>query len=204
MYPTLELRWFLEGEIPPELLAWFRRQNSQPTPLSSRVDYYLRLQDDDSLGIKLREGRIELKQRHRRLGPLRLHPRVTGLAGHWRKWSFPVAGPEAGLTELATPTSAWIAVKKTRQLLRYQLTPEKQVRPAPADREPDRGFELELGRIEVAGRQWATLCFEAFGREAVLQETLLLTTRPLLEAIEPPLLDLEDSYSYPRWLLMIE
>ncbi|MGD8968471.1 MAG: hypothetical protein PVI07_13255, partial [Anaerolineae bacterium] len=63
----------------------------------AREDHYLRLSDTYALGIKLRQGRIEAKQRVRRPGVVRFHERVTGIVEHWRKWSFQLAEPSRAL-----------------------------------------------------------------------------------------------------------
>ena len=74
MFATAEVRWFYEGAVSPEVLEWFEQGELTPEEQPYRVDYYLRLSDRDSLGIKLREGRIEVKQRHRQHGEqMRLH-----------------------------------------------------------------------------------------------------------------------------------
>ena len=61
MYPTVEVRWFREGAIPGDVQRWFHASKQAPLDQPPRTDYYLRLGCDQSLGIKLREGRIERK-----------------------------------------------------------------------------------------------------------------------------------------------
>ncbi|NIV28827.1 MAG: hypothetical protein GWN58_04720, partial [Anaerolineae bacterium] len=63
MYPTLEARWFMRGSIPHEVREWFARGEPAPIHEPPRMDHYLRLQRSNALGIKLREGRLEIKQR---------------------------------------------------------------------------------------------------------------------------------------------
>ena len=91
MFPSVEARWFYDGTIPPRVLRWFREYQGSLEGPAHRVDYYLRLADGDSLGIKVREGRLEIKQRHRTYGMVEFHERATGLVEHWRKWSFQLA-----------------------------------------------------------------------------------------------------------------
>jgi hypothetical protein len=196
----MEARWFFEGTIEPEILTWFQQQEPPAGSQSSRTDYYLLLPGDDSLGIKLREGQVEVKSRFRQLGAVELHPRMTGLVGHWRKWSFPLAEAEANLAGLATPPSAWMAVEKTRQLLRYRFTPDNRLLPAPADEAADRGCELELGQIKIEEQTWWSLCFEAFGNEADLEEIFMQATKQILSTARPPRLEIHHSHSYPGWL----
>ena len=61
---TTEVRWFRRGSIPQSVRQWFSTLGRQPEFQPPRLDYYLRLLDGDALGIKIREGKVEVKQRH--------------------------------------------------------------------------------------------------------------------------------------------
>lgn len=193
----MEVRWFYRGQVPPEVAAWYGQLGPLPEEQPGRVDHYLRLADNDSLGIKLREGRLEIKRRESEPRRIDVHPRVSGLVARWRKWSFPLAESDPGLTGA---DSAWVAVEKRRRLRRYRVTGERQVELVLGEAEPGQGCELELSRIEAAGRQWWSVCFEVFGNEANLEKYLQLTAQHVFGIAEPPLFDLEESRSYPAWL----
>jgi hypothetical protein len=198
MYPTIEVRWFQHGQIPPEVRAWYGRIGPLPEEQPIRVDHYLHLPDHDSLGIKLREGRLEIKQRQRQVGVVRFDEQLAGLVERWRKWSFSLAHNEPTVPE---PNGAWIAVEKRRRLRRYRVTADRQVEVASA--EPAQGCELELSRIKAADQQWWSLCFEAFGDEATLQENLRQVVNHVLAASEPPILKANASCGYPVWLRLV-
>ncbi len=200
MYPTIEVRWFQQGQIPPEVWAWFGRIGPLPEEQPIRVDHYLHLPDKDSLGIKLREGRLEIKQRQRQVGVVRFHERVAGLVEQWRKWSFPLAHNEP---TVPGPDDAWIAVEKRRRLRRYQLIDGKHVETVAVATDAAQGCELELSRIKAADQQWWSLCFEAFGDEAALQENLRQVVSHVLAAREPPVLKANASCGYPVWLQLV-
>ncbi len=203
MLPTAEVRWFYQGVSPAEVLAWFQRGERQPERQPRRVDYYLHLVEDDSLGIKLREGRIEVKVRLQQQGIVRFHERVAGLVEHWRKWSFQLAQADDTLTGLLTPASSWIAVKKERQLYTVQLTAHKRIVTLSAEDNPAEGCNLELTSIEVGGKQWWSLGFEAFGDELTIGENLRLVAETILtDDSGPPALGAEHSYGYPKWLAL--
>ncbi|MFN2285080.1 MAG: hypothetical protein ACK2UQ_11710, partial [Anaerolineae bacterium] len=72
MFPTVETRWFYPGIIPSDVLAWYHYGERAPEAQPTRIDYYLRLSDHGDLGIKLREGRIEIKQRAKQYGAQQL------------------------------------------------------------------------------------------------------------------------------------
>jgi hypothetical protein len=60
MFPTTEVRWFTQGVIPSEVLRWFHEERKAFEEQPLRVDYYLRIVEGESLGVKLREGRLEI------------------------------------------------------------------------------------------------------------------------------------------------
>lgn len=200
MFPTVEVRWFYPGRVPAGVSAWFRRcvgQFEEPAP---RTDYYLCLAGGDVLGVKLREGRIEIKGRGQQFGVVRFHDRVAGLLERWRKWTFMLADAESALARVQASTPAWIGVRKERRLRRYGLVDGSQVVAiAPGVHAP---WEccLELTRIDVAGRPWWSVAFEASGDASALRENLLTTARHVLGAADPPALTAVDSCGYPHWL----
>jgi hypothetical protein len=203
MFATMEVRWFYEGIVSPEVREWFQQSGQEPEEQPVRIDYYLCLPNADFLGIKLREGRVEIKQRHRQHGVIHFHKRIAGMVEHWRKWSFELAEVNDGLSNMVTPASSWIGVSKERKLRRYRMTANQVAVAVTAEEHRDQGCDLELTTISVGGKDWWSLGFEAFGSEAILQETLLLVAKQVLAVGEPPILDVRDSCSYPKWLAMI-
>jgi hypothetical protein len=201
MFPSAEARWFYVGTIPPQVLKWFREEQGSLEEPAHRVDYYLHLPDGDSLGIKLREGRLEIKQRHRRHGTVEFHERATGLVEHWRKWSFRLAQASERFPQIMVSDSSWIAVSKQRWLYRYRITRDKDIIPMDAVEYPEQGCDLELTRVKAEGRDWWTWGFEAFGEETALQENLVLVAAQIFAAHRPPIvLGASHSHSYPAWL----
>jgi hypothetical protein len=204
MQATMEVRWFYGGTIPPDMVGWFHQADQHSADPSPRVDHYLRIAEGDTLGIKLREGRIELKQRHRQYGAVRLHGWVAGIMEHWRKWSFPLAGLNDGLKGAAHPASDWIDVYKRRWLQRYEVLDEEKIAAVSSQYYPDQGCDFELTEVRAAGAAWWTLGFEAFGNEDTIQENLRLLADRVLGFTDPPVLAVEDSYGYPRWLQIVD
>ena len=205
MFPSLEVRWFCSDSIPAEVLEWFGGGERKPEEEPQRVDQYLRLGDTDALGIKLREGRLEIKQRHRQQGVVRFHERVTGLVERWRKWSFLVNEAGAGLADASMLTFFWIGVRKERRLRKYQLTDDGELVAIPAGEFPKRGCAAELTTIHVEGQEWWSLGLEAFGEESSMAEMLMLTARHVLAPGQLPFsFDATHSYGYPKWLQAFE
>jgi hypothetical protein len=199
---TMEVRWFFQGTISREILAWFAKHGEQPAQPATRVDHYLRLSHIDSLGVKLREGNIEVKQRQRQLGTMRFHERVSGHAELWRKWSFALSAP--GLQDLLVPPSAWLPVYKARRLHRFQVGDDGALSSMSPEVCPEQGCDLEVTKIRLHDQAWWTIGFEAFGAEAALQENLSLVAERILGITPPPDLPVDDSYAYPRWLQIVD
>ena len=203
MYPTLEVRWFFQGTIPSQVQEWFQLGEREHAAALPRVDFYLRLSDVDTLGIKLRGEQIELKQRFSEYGAVCFHERVSGRVEGWRKWSFRLAESGLHLTRPPMPASAWMGVRKIRRLRKYQRLNNDRVVAISTLQRPDQGCALELTHIDIAGQEWWSMGFEAFGGEDTLYENLLLVATHVLAAHEPPTLDVEASCSYPHWLKII-
>lgn len=199
MFPTAEVRWFFEGTPSLAVVEWFAQGEPKPITQPGRVDCYLRLTDGDGLGIKLRQGRLEVKQRHRQYGLVHLHQQVTGRVEGWRKWSLELAGHGRDLVSILVPAPSWIGVKKERRLRRYRVASQEMVA-VPSEADTGEGCGLELTRIIIEGSQWWSLGFEAFGNPAGFYDTLLRVATQVFAAGEPPTLHAGDSYGYPRWL----
>jgi len=204
MYPTLEVRWFMRGSIPDEVREWFAQGDPAPIHEPPRVDQYLCLPRSNALGIKLREGRVEIKQRLHQYGNIRFHRRVTGAIEHWRKWTMPLATTGESLAEILVPRSSWMAVRKERLLRCYRCEIDGQVIATDGEY-VDRGCHMELTTVQASDRVWWTLAFEAYGTEPSLRGSLISTMGDIRERDGVPItLEGQDSYSYARWLALLE
>jgi hypothetical protein len=221
MFPTVEVRWFGAEAVPAAVADWFERCEGEPEEQPRRVDYYLHLSAEPGqagsptadrlgyppyvpgpgLGVKLRQGRLEIKGRQHAYGVVRFHQRVAGQVEAWRKWSFALAEGWSDPVDLAAP--AWVAVEKVRALRRYRVTGDGEVVTMAAGEIADQACHLELTRTGVAGTIWWSLGLEAFGAESRLQESLRRVAEHLFAAGDPPRLDAADSYGYPGWLEVI-
>ncbi len=200
MYPTTEVRWFRAGEIPSSAWKWFK---NCPGPLQNqltRIDYYLPLFFTSDLGVKFREGQLEIKILRDKLGVSRLHGNVTGHLQCWQKWGFNVAGANDSLGNSGQPFSDWLPVQKSRSLRRYRLDEVGQVLPAAAeDISPD-SCSLEMTMIQSKGLLWWSLAFETYGIGKEISSSLELITAQLFDIGESPSLAEVDSMSYPDWI----
>lgn len=196
MLPSVEARWFIRGTAPKEALEWINRWELAPATSEDREDHYLRLPDTVSIGVKLREGKFEVKRRDIDLGVITFGPRVTGRLALWRKWSFKVADDGGN----RAPDGHWVTVGKERFLRKYSKETSGLIAVSPKGF-PARGCTVELTHLHVRGTEWWSVGFEAFSPdEGELRDTLTLAAEKCFQSEDHPTLDAEDSFDYPEWL----
>jgi hypothetical protein len=180
--------------------SWFTAGAPPPLRQTRRVDHYLRLAKGKGLGIKLREGLLEVKQRTRKLGLVRFPSGAAGRVEAWRKWSFPLAAGGQILDAQDVQPPAWIAVSKQRDLRVYSFGPGNRAVASPPGAWPGQGCALELCQVRVKAGEWWTLGFESFGPEARLEDNLRLVAAHVLGSGTAQWLAADSSYGYPAWL----
>jgi hypothetical protein len=198
MLVTVETRWFLEGPLPPEVLRWFQRDGASVKP-AHRIDRYLLAPGCTAIGMKLREGRFEVKRRDKDLGVLRLAPGVTGRLALWRKWGFQVSGAQSD-----SPDENWVGVEKERWLRKF-VTQGSALKEIDANDFGAGGCSIELTRLAINGEPWWSIGLESVGEPPQAREELQSVAAHFFESggdSAPPALSLqvEDSLDYPEWL----
>jgi hypothetical protein len=200
-WTTAEVRWFHRGEVPAYVMAWFASADSAVELEPPRVDHYLRLFEREDLGIKLRAGRIEIKQRHASVA-VTLTSRACGLVELWQKWGYGVVD-EAENEPAPAVDPAWVAVEKRRWMRTYDIAAGGAIEPVPRSLTPQRECSAELTAVRIGDQAWWTLGFEAAGQEETLRPTLEAVAAYVLAQKSAPILDLANSYGYPQWLRLL-
>ena len=208
MYLTLEVRWFYPGPLPGRIVDTLEERSCLPALLPARQDHYLWLGDEPALGIKLREGNVEVKRRLEAPGEVEVGPGAVGQVARWRKWSFPLAPSAGPLARLLVPGSAWLAVEKERYLQRYRLGGGARITSSPleavAEEAPaEQGCEFELSRVWAGGEEWWSACFEAFGEGPMMEQALLAVAAKVLGPGWPVALGVEQSFGYAAWVARV-
>ena len=198
MQKSVETRWFLPGTAPPEVVLWFQGELTMTQP--PRVDTYLHTPEAHDLGIKMREGRIEIKQRHNVLGKHTFHPLVSGIVESWGKWSFQI-NSQASAVE--TSSGTWIQVTKERMIRRYQVTPDGNIRSIPGWLFPLQRSTIEIANIIIYGKDWWSLNLVVVGTDINLFDALRITADYTFNKSGTPPLSTAESYSYPQWLDLV-
>jgi hypothetical protein len=217
-WSTLEVRWFLPGALEgsgSSLENWFRTRPRHgggdapplawvPAPPAWRQDRYLMIPGHDDMGIKWREGRLEIKGREASLGYRMFAPGIEGLCERWIKWSYAGDAVAHRLRELFRGGAAngVVLVEKRRLQRMLAIDAAGRVTEIGPNEPRARGVNVELAQIQVVGSAREThwsLAFEAFPGDRHRAEPFVQVVAAFLENC--PALPLADhSMSSPRWL----
>jgi len=207
MLTTYELRWFYAGTVPENIQTWFE-QNCLIDPRQApeeRTDLYLYSPECDFLGIKLRQGRLEVKWRTAELGVVRFGEFVEGKAEKWGKWMCCDPTQESFQPHQVLKNPMWVSVQKGRYSQHYQVLPESSPQPVARreDEDIDNGCSLELSRLVIQENIWWSLAFEAFGDDTRLMDNLQETASWVFQTNRELKLLVQNSYAYPSWLSLV-
>lgn len=219
---TIEVRWFFDGALEDTgrgVAAWFEAgahaRRGQPAPMAWaprspawRQDRYLLIPGHDDMGIKWREGRLEIKGREADLGPRVFAAAIEGRCERWLKWSYAGDRVAARIHPLlrGEGDAAEIILVEKRRLQRLLRVDNQGETMAVAPDEPRRrGVDVELARISLPARgeeHWS-LAFEAFPGDRDMAAALVPIVARFLEDCPTLPLAADRSMGYPRWLLRI-
>jgi hypothetical protein len=213
---TREVRWFFEGAVDRHgsLKRWFeefapfeRDPGVGPPVWRSRLgdqpDIYILVPSGDDMGIKWREGELQIKGRVSCSGTQIFCGRHQGKIERWVKWSY--AGIPAAYRQLFTAGEETglltAAVRKTRALRKLRLdtfTGEAQ------EIDPgifiDRGLHFDLTNLGVAGKTYCSLAVEAYPDDSAMDAAFTGAIEAFLNGLAEPALSATQSQSYPSFL----
>ncbi|HCF25780.1 MAG TPA: hypothetical protein DEV81_00825 [Cyanobacteria bacterium UBA11049] len=186
MLTSFEIRWFYAGKLPATISDWFE-QNELGGKLQApeeREDMYLYSPGCEYLGIKLRQGRLEIKWRNAELDIVRLGEAVEGKLEKWAKWTCEDPSQESFKPEAVLGKSSWVSVKKVRSQRLYD------------------SCAMEIAQLSVKGNDWWSLAFETVGAEDnKLEQLKNIATQPFQTYNGS--VQAQDSYAYPTWLSLV-
>ena len=192
---TTELRWFLDGRPPEDVVVWFTHEGS--TGLSeNRRDTY-RLDGQVDIGVKRRYGKVlEMKLRQGLPEPF-LHRELDGWLETWQRWS-----PADGLIHLS-PNTTWVDVDKTVVKRRFACDGREVPLTESTRAMTGQGCDVEIATVSVAGRMASTFAFAAFGPAEIHRSSLRVAWAALLRDWPRPWplrLRWAVSCGYPQWM----
>ena len=215
-FASLEVRWFFDGASAQHesLRRWFETVAPVPkTPdvgppvwrgrLDDQPDVYLILPGSIDMGIKWREGELQIKGCTASLGTQVFCGRHQGNIERWVKWSYPIMPP--GYKNLFLPGHEQdlltIAVKKVRALRKIRVDtmtgqPEEVASATPIAR----GLGIELTDLQIKDHAYCSLAVEAFPDDSAMSSAFTEVIEAFLCDLTDIDLDAARSKSYPAWL----
>jgi len=203
MLHTSEIRWFVPGILSKETLSWFSAGHRMERA-TVQVHEYLLFPGCDTVGVKFREDRFEIKANLGVSQPLSLPMGIEGRSQQWIKWSLATIGLPM-LSQTLHQSGPWLKVRKERN--QRTLSAETgHLEEVSTDSSPVTGCNVELTYIEVEADppSWFTLGFEAYGPPSVTAGILEEGVGSFFKAQgQGPGMNLTNtnSLSYPTWLM---
>ncbi|HSN52910.1 MAG TPA: hypothetical protein VLS87_10290 [Woeseiaceae bacterium] len=210
---SIETRWFFAGgaERHPGLRRWF--ETSTPFPRAAGIgapewrgraggapDVYLLMPGCTDMGVKWREGTLQVKGRVEDLGARRFGDRHQGRVQRWIKWTYAEvpAACRALFADGERHGLATASVHKTRALRLFSLEAAGPREVAPGE-VLDRGVGFEMTDLQLDGIRHCSIAFEAFPDDAVTAAGFDAVVTGFLRGLADTLA-LEASMAYPDWL----
>jgi hypothetical protein len=225
LFQSAEIRWFLPPTIDGEyVLNWFlgieniksnnvfeeRLLKHLPNNIKKedlRTDEYLVIPLCTAVGIKKRQGKLEVKAQIG-IEETSKNESVEGKLNYWSKWSFqPSESIKNSMKDDLDLCGDWLKINKIRYLLKLARSKDGIIEISPEEW-PESGCQVELTEIWKEGetQKWTTFGFEAFGGSFEdLKENLIDAILFFLSKRKKPviLFSQENSMSYPEWVLKL-
>ena len=175
--------------------GWQGRLDDQP-------DIYLLLPDCEDMGIKWREGLLQIKGRVERVEDA-LFGGHAGVIERWIKWSYAdLPAPCRAIFEASGASTGrrTVAVHKQRLLRLVQVDDDAGLLEVAPGRFIERGVAVELTDLDIDGAAFTTVGFEGFPDDAVVERSFAAVVEAFLADWPGDPLTLARSLSYPAWL----
>lgn len=215
-FASHEVRWFFEGasDQHDSLKHWF--VTAEPFPKSTDVgppvwrgrlddqpDVYLIIPGSGDMGIKWREGYLQIKGCVASLGTQVFCGRHQGEIERWVKWSYPDMPPAYKNLFLSGHERdlLTVAVQKVRMLRKVRVdTFTGQAEEVESTSQIDRGLGIELTDLQVGGNAYCSLAVEAFPDDSAMGSAFTEVVDTFLNNLTEIDLNAAQSKSYPSWL----
>lgn len=190
---TLEVRWFYPGSLPVAVTNWFDTLGKNPSNPDTRTDVYLQSSSPD-LGVKLRQGNLEVKYRQQQLGNIQIDRFPEGHVEQWSKWICnEVPSSEAG-------KQGWIQVDKVRYQRFYRVEFLDRIQLISIDTPRQNAAAIEITDLQLRGQSWWSIACEYLGNNISIDREFLPLVHSLL--LNSPLsTSTPISGGYPQWLI---
>jgi hypothetical protein len=197
MLESVELRWFYKGQLPNELNTTFCNSDIKLEP-ESRTDYYLLIENCDSLGIKLRNSRLEIKKLKRNHIEL-LNKYVNGKMEQWIRWEWNDTNSFNEILQFiqANKYNPWIKIDKKRLQKKFVIFDNSLLETLQDNTHFD--FSIELTELKVSEHLWWSIGIDSSKIGDNIHFFMQLIKRCINEKYQTNL-KLASSYGYPEWV----
>lgn len=136
-------------------LSWAEEQNMRAE--ETRIDIYLVKKGCSELGIKLREGKLEIKSLRQKIyldifkSPVEV----------WEKFSQKLN--DQTIENFEGLSDPQVATRKQRFLGKLQINEEKMLEIVDPTQKYDRGMAFELTFVDIGEKEYVTFGLESFG-----------------------------------------
>jgi len=209
MFSSHEVRWFLEGSIDEhsELRRWI--QDGAPSPkwqgrLGGKPDVYVVVPEASNMGIKWREGQLQIKGLECALGTQIFSGSHIGKVERWMKWGYAGDSIARDFAEWFSPSGSGpriVEVFKTRCLRKVRINPfTGELNEVHPDQPIDRGGTVEVTDLRSGSKAFSSIAFEAFPNDSAMYGNFTLLVNEYLKDLKDVRLTESNSMSYPAWL----
>ena len=197
-FKTIEVRWFYPGTLPDDVFDWFDGLGEPLANADTRTDIYLQSSSPD-MGIKLRQGNLEVKYRQAKLGSIALDRLAINQVEQWSKWIC--IDDLAGLTPTKVADKpGWLEVNKIRYQRLYQVNFDDNIQLIPITTPMANSTGIEVTQLQVAGHTYWTIACEYFGDRIELVSEFLPLVKSLMFGFPGSIYPPSISCGYPEWL----
>ncbi|MCM8571066.1 hypothetical protein NE848_16835 [Gramella jeungdoensis] len=167
MFNSKEIRWFGKKEDK-EISSWFAGRGITFENTEPRTDFYLPLPGKKDIGIKLREGNIEIKHLLAKPEKGKLSAKAHGYFERYTKWSFSTEKDDVLSHKIIQAKEYdWLEVQKERMGCKLMEGSNGIKHLVKIEDQIPYGCQLEYTRIKLNNTTWYTFGLEWFGEKEI-------------------------------------
>jgi len=217
MLASIEVRWFFDRDAlsTPIVEGWIENESpygdAGPIPkdvlwrerLEKKPDVYALVPGAADMGIKWREGELQVKARREDCGLSAFEGGLQGRVERWLKWSYKGQSIEAAFRpwfEKSARGPRIVEVAKYRALRKIQIDARGKATEVRPDTFPGRAVAVEVTALEVLGARYWSIGLEAFPDDSGMSPALAEVANKFLSRLRGVPLTAANTDSYPSWL----
>ena len=217
LLPSREVRWFLPSTsaLSELLVEWIEHRDPYDPDgtwldegiwkgkLEDRADLYAVVPGAVDMGVKWREGELQIKGCVQQIGTQMFGAHI-GKVEQWLKWSYKgptvdrAFGPLFHAPRNGGPTI--VTVNKRRALRKIAVDGRGALCEVSGGAFPERAVNVELTELEVGRERYWSLGVEAFPDDSNIPAAFFAVAQSFLQQLEGVTLSEDNCFSYPGWL----